>query len=405
VKCFLAFILVLVTVIGCAPPPTSQVKTPVPPATHTPYPAATYTPYPSATARPTPVPPTTDQDKPDVEATASPVPVSSGYSFKFRYACLDRALEPCELLEAPGGMMDRIRERTNGQVDIQITSFSESGLDGFDTLWLLEDGTIEMAEVFSGYVEDDYPPIGAVNLWGLIPDNEVNLKVIDAVSVSIRADLLENFGVVVIGESYYPNNYIYATRPVRTVSDFAGMKIRSHSITLADLIDGMGAEAQFMSPSEVYTGLERGILDAAVTCGSCGASLGWFEVADYLVGPFVALGVTYISINEDRWNEIPDDMQAIILEEGAANAAQNRELVVGDWAQKGIGENEAGGMEYLEFSSEIKAALKKASMEQVVPNWVDRVGGADTPAVAMFNTHVAPVLGVLIDSEGNANED
>jgi TRAP-type C4-dicarboxylate transport system substrate-binding protein len=399
VKFPLAFIVVLVTVIGCTPPPTPQVKTSVPPATHTPYPAATYTPW------PTPVPPTTDQDKPDVEATASPVPVSSGYSFKFRYACLNRALEPCELLETRGGMMDRIRERTNGQVDIQITSFSESGLDGFDTLWLLEDGTIEMAEVFSGYVEDDYPPIGAVNLWGLIPDNEVNLKVIDAVSVSIRADLLENFGVVVIGESYYPNNYIYATRPVRTVSDFAGMKIRSHSIALADLIGGMGAEAQFMSPSEVYTGLERGILDAAVTCGSCGASLGWFEVADYLVGPFVALGVTYISINEDRWNEIPDDMQAIILEEGAANAAQNRELVVGDWAQKGISENEAGGMEYLEFSSEIKAALKKASMEQVVPNWVDRVGGADTPAVAMFNTHVAPVLGVLIDSEGNVNED
>ena len=395
----LAFILVLVTVIGCTPTPTPQVKTSVPPATHTPYPAATYTLW------PTPVPPTTDQDKPDVEATASPVPVSSGYSFKFRYACLNRSLKPCEMLEAPGGMMDRIRERTNGQVDIQITSFSEAGLDGFDTLWLLEDGTIEMAEVFSGYVEDDYPPIGAVNLWGLIPDNEINLKIIDAVSAPIRADLLEQFGAVVIGESYYPNNYIYATRPVRAVSDFAGMKIRSHSIALADLIDAMGAEALFMSPSEVHTGLERGILDAAVTCGSCGASLGWFEVADHLVGPLVALGVTYISINEDRWNEIPDDMQAIILEEGAANAAQNRELVVGDWAKKGISENEAGGMEYLEFSPEIKAALKKFSMEHVVPNWVDRVGGADTPAVTMFNTHVAPVLGVVIDSEGNANQD
>ena len=393
----LAFIFVLVTVLGCTPTPTSQVETSTPPATHTLYPAAT--------VMPTPVPPITDEIKPEVEVTASPEPVSSGYSFKFRYACLNRSLDPCEMLEAPGGMMDRIRERTNGQVDIQITSFSESGLDGFDTLWLLEDGTIEMAEVFSGYVEDDYPPIGAVNLWGLIPDNEINLKIIDAVSAPIRADLVEKFGAVVIGESYYPNNYIYATRPVRAVSDFAGMKIRSHSIALADLIGGMGAEAQFMSPSEVYTGLERGILDAAVTCGSCGASLGWFEVADYLVGPIVALGVTYISINEDRWNEIPDDLQAIILEEGAANAAQNRELVVGDWAQKGIGENEAGGMEYLEFSPEVKAALKKASIEQMVPNWVDRVGGADTPAVVMFNSHVAPVLGVLIDSEGNVNED
>ena len=304
IKFRLPFLLVIVTVIGCTSAPTSQLKPSALPATHTPYP--------EATVMPTPVPQITDRIEPTLEPTESPEPISSGYNFKFRYACLYRSLEPCELLGAPGGMMDRIRERTNGQVDIQITSFSEAGLDGFDTLWLLEDGTIEMAEVFSGYVEDDYPPIGAVNLYRLIPDNEINLKIIDAVSAPIKADLLEKFGAVVIGESYYPNHYIYATRPIRAVSDFAGMMIRSHSITLADLIDGMGAEAQFMSPLEVYPGLERGIIDAAVTCGSCGASLGWFEVADYLIGPIVTLGVSYISINEDRWNEIPDDLQAII---------------------------------------------------------------------------------------------
>ena len=59
-------------------------------------------------------------------------------------------------------------------------------------------------------------------------------------------------------------------------------------------------------------------------------------------------------------------------------------------------------MEYIEFSPEIKAALKKASMEQVVPNWVERVGGADSDAVKMFNEYVSPLLGISIDANGQA---
>ena len=330
---------------------------------------------------------------------------SSGLSFKFQYACINRTLNPCELLAAEGGMMDRIRERTNGQVDIQISSFPELGLAGPDTLRLIEDGTLGMAEIYSGYVGGDYPAIDAANLWGLIPNNEVNLKIIDAVAGPVKADLLEKFGAVVIGESYYPNNYYYTGRPLRTVADFKGMKTRSHSTVLADLINGMDADAQFMAFSEVYTGLERGILDAAVTCGVCGAGLRWFEVTDYLVGPIVALGVTYISVNKARWDEIPTDLQNIILEEGIKHQAINRALVTDDWVKEGLEENVAGGMEYIEFTPEIKAALKKAAMEQVVPKWVERVGGPDADAVKMYNTYVAPLLGVSIDSNGQAVEN
>ena len=183
------------------------------------------------------------------------------------------------------------------------------------------------------------------------------------------------------------------------------LKTRSHSTVLADLLNGMGADAQFMAFSEVYTGLERGILDAAVSCGPCGAGLRWFEVTDYLVGPIVALGVTYISMNEDRWNEIPADLQAIIIEEADAHSARNRVLVTKEWTKSGVDDNVAGGMEYIEFTPEIKTALRKASIEQVIPNWVDRVGGVDTDAVRMYNTFVAPLLGVSIGADGQAVEN
>ncbi len=331
--------------------------------------------------------------------------VSEGLSFKFQYACINRTLNPCELLAEPGGFVDKVKERTNGQVEIEISSFPELGLGGPDTLRLIEDGTLGMAEIYSGYVGGDYPPIDAANLWGLIPDNDVNLDVIDAVHDAVSADMLDRFGAVVIGESYYPNNYYFSGKALRTIDDFAGLKTRSHSTVLADLLAGMGADPQFMAFSEVYTGLERGILDAAVSCGSCGAGLRWFEVTDYLVGPIVALGVTYISMNEGRWNEIPADLQAIITEEADAHSAKNRALVTNEWTAEGVDDNVAGGMEYIEFTPEIKAALKKASIEQVVPNWVERVGGVDTDAVKMYNQYVGPLLGVMIGPDGQAVEN
>ena len=170
-------------------------------------------------------------------------------------------------------MLDRIRERTNGQVDIVISSFPELGLAGPDTLRLVADGTLGMAEVYSGYIGGDLPIVDIANLWGLIPDTETKWKTIEAVSGPIHKIIEEQSNGIVLAERYYGNNFYYIGTPIRTKADLSGLKIRSHSTVLGDLISGMGANPQFVAFSEVYTALERGILDAAVTCGPCGAGL------------------------------------------------------------------------------------------------------------------------------------
>jgi len=327
---------------------------------------------------------------------------SEGLSFKFQYACINRTLDPCELLAAPGGMVERIKERTNGQVEIVISSFPELGLAGPDTLRLVEDGTLGMVEIYSGYIGGDLPIVDVANLWGVIPDIATNWKTIEAVSGRLHDIIEERSNGIVLAESYYGNNYYYTSKPLRSPADLKGMKIRSHSTVLGDLIDGMGANAQFVAFSEVYTALERGILDAAVTCGPCGAGLRWFEVADYLNGPIISIGVTYITINKDRWEEIPADLQAIMKEEAMKHQIENRRLVEAVWDPAGITDNVAGGMEFVEFSQELKDALRQASLDVVIPNWVDRNGGPTSEAVSMFNELVGPIIGVTIDSNGKA---
>ena len=328
--------------------------------------------------------------------------VSQGLSFKFQYACINRTLDPCELLAGPGGMVERIKERTNGQIEIQISSFPELGLAGPDTLRLVEDGTLGMVEIYSGYIGGDLPIVDVANLWGVIPDFATNWKTIEAVQGPIHKIIEERSNGIVLAESYYGNNYYYTSKPIRTPADLEGMKVRSHSTVLGDLINGMGANAQFVAFSEVYTALERGILDAAVTCGPCGAGLRWFEVADYLNGPIISIGVTYITINKDRWDEIPADLQAIMREEALKHQVENRRLVENVWDPLGITDNVAGGMEHIPFSQALKDAQKQAAIDVVIPNWVNRTGGPDSEAVKMFNEFVGPIIGVTINSDGKA---
>jgi TRAP-type C4-dicarboxylate transport system substrate-binding protein len=331
--------------------------------------------------------------------------VSEGLSFKFQYACINRTLDPCKLLAAPGGMVERIFERTNGQVEIEISSFPELGLAGPDTLRLVADGTLGMAEIYSGYIGGDLPIVDVANLWGVIGDMATNWKTIEAVQPSLHALLEERANGVVLAESYYGVNYYYTNKPLRTPADLEGLKIRSHSTVLGDLISGMGAEPQFVAFSEVYTALERGILDAAVTCGPCGAGLRWFEVSDYLNGPIISIGVTFITVNKDRWDEIPADLQAIMKEEAMAHQVENRKVMETVWDPAGIADNVAGGMEFVEFSQELKDALLQASIDVVIPSWVDRNGGPDSEGAKMFNEFVGPIVGVTINADGKAIRD
>ncbi len=329
---------------------------------------------------------------------------STGLSFKFQYACINRTLDPCVAAAAPDGFAARVFERTNGQVDIQISSFPELGLAGPDTLRLVEDGTLGMAEIYSGYIGGDLPIVDIDNLWGMYDSYDTQLKITAAIRPDINRLIEERSGGKVLAFQFYPNNFYFAKKPLLSGADLEGLKVRSHSTVLGDLVDGMGGSAQFVAFSEVYTALERGILDAAVTCGTCGSGLRWYEVTDYLIGPIIALAHSWITINGDRWNQIPADLQAIIVEEAARHEALTLKNATSIWDQNGIDENVAGGMEYIEFTPEMKALMRAAALEHVLPNWISRAGGPDSEAARIYNDKVAPLLRVRVKPDGSAEE-
>ena len=334
--------------------------------------------------------------------------VSEGQRFEMQMACINRTLVDCGL--AIGnyaetediGFVERVKRRTNGQVVFEVSSFPELGIEGPDSLRLIKDGTLDSAQIYSGYVGGDFPIMDMSNLWGLYPTQEAQLAVIDAIQPRMAEVTAQNGGIQV-AYMMTAHNYIFAKPQVNSLADLEDLKVRSHSTVLSDLLSGMGAEPQFIAFADVYTALERGVIDGAISCGSCGHGLRWYEVADYLVGPIVSVGHSWFSISETRWNQMPKDLQNIIMEEGARHAYLNRQLLFEHFAPSAIESNIEQGMKLVEFTEEMKDAQRQSAIQNVVPGWVDRVGGPTAEASVIFNNLVAPIVNVRINPDGTAS--
>ena len=337
-----------------------------------------------------------------------PTPLAStGENIKIQYVCIHRSLLPCILVEkywAPN-----LEARTNGQLTLEVRSFTELGLAWSDTLALVANGTLAMAEVYGGYSSQQQPLLDLQFLTGLYPHRETMFYSV-AEMLPGMGDAVEGAtgGGVTINHNWYAQDdlYIFSQEPLRTVDEFEDLRVRSSSSAMSDWLGGMGAEAQLLAFADVYTALERGILGAAVTSAVAGYGQRLYEIADYINGPLTNFSSNGNVINADLWNSMPEDLQQILVEEGAKTELEAMRLApVQD--VEGVRRSIEAGLELVEFSSELKErGFDVAVMQHVIPGWLSRVGypGAGEQAVEVFNAHVGPYVGLQIQSDGSVEK-
>ena len=336
----------------------------------------------------------------------NPTPLTSeGVHITIQHACINRALGPCKVLEST--LVPWLEARTNGQLEFVVSSFPELGLAGPDTLNLVASGVLASATIYGGYVGGELPAVEVQNLWGLYNSMEQEFQANALIIEDIEALVLAETGGVVLNHHLFSGNdqYFFCKDKIESLDQFKGKKTRSHSAALSDWIEGMGASAQFIAFSEVYTALERGILDCGVTGADASHGQRWYEVTDYMIGPLISWPFVNNVINADKWNPIPEDLKRILIEEAAKSELEA--LRIGSIQNEmGLIKNEAEGLEFIPFSAEMQEqSLNAAVMERVLPNWVKRVGDPTHPVITnIFNTKIGPLVDLKIESDGSVTK-
>ncbi len=106
----------------------------------------------------------------------------------------------------------------------------------------------------------------------------------------------------------------YVNKPIKTADDLKGMKLRG-SPTLIPLLKKIGANPVMMAPGDIYTGLERGVVDGYVWPAAQIREWGWEKVTKFVVEPATPYqAIDVVLVNLDVWKKLPKHIQDLLIE-------------------------------------------------------------------------------------------
>jgi TRAP-type C4-dicarboxylate transport system substrate-binding protein len=146
---------------------------------------------------------------------------------------------------------------------------------------------------------------------------------------------------------------LFTKKPVKKLEDLKGMTIRATGLS-AETIAALGGTPSSMSQAEAYDALSKNLVNGNL--GPIEILQGWnqAEVTNYITKtPFLYNTLFYITMNLDKWNSLPSDIQEKIL---TVNERFQAEVAAGLWDKQ----NEAAlnwavnekGMEVITLSDE-----------------------------------------------------
>src|SRR4029078_10918064 len=116
--------------------------------------------------------------------------------------------------------------------------------------------------------------------------------------------------------------HLYLNKPI-TSPDLTGLKIRITPV-YRDFFQALGATGVQEPPGELYTYLERGVVDGYGWPITGIFDLGWHEKTKYRVDPRFYTFEFSILVNKTAWDKLSDAQKAVLrkaAERGEAEAA------------------------------------------------------------------------------------
>ena len=211
-------------------------------------------------------------------------------------------------------MWNAVREETNGRLDVRIHPNGQLGSDAA-VITQLRSGAVQFTTQSGATLSAVVPVTGIENLPFAFKSTNMVLSALDGrLGEYLRKEMLAqqiycfpkifNLGFRQITAS---------DRPIRTVDDFNGFKIRTpQSKIFVDVFKTLGASPTAIGFNELYIALQTRVVDGQETPYSVIETSKFYEVQKYLSVTNHMWTGWWLIANNDAWTALPDDIRAVV---------------------------------------------------------------------------------------------
>jgi len=297
----------------------------------------------------------------------------------------------------------KLQQEAGDRLDIQFRTMDELGQKGFQALRQLRGGVFDIIQIQLGYISGDDPYWQGLDLMGVASDLQTAKKLTEAYWPTLDKRLQEKFNGKLLALWPYGTQVFYFRDKVSSLDDFKGKKIRVFSRPMAEFVQHFGATGVTLPFPEVYTSMERGVIDGAISGALAGNTASWFEVAKYLYPLPMGFGLQAHAASLDFWNKLSPENRnfltkkfkdlddefwqyAAVVTEDGYNCNTGKEPCTN--GKKG------GKMTLVQISAKDFERMKKAAETVILPNWAKGCDRVDADCSKVWNETAGKVVGM-----------
>lgn len=256
--------------------------------------------------------------------------------------------------------IDAVELLTNGEV--KIKGYGVGVIAGpFDAWEAVQKGTADIAFNYPGFAVNNDPANGIFGgMVGGMPMEQFMHWYIAADGTKLLEDFRHETQqlhplVTGIGSTEF---FLHSHKRVETLDDLKGMKIRTAG-PWAQILNSIGARATTLPPADIYTALERRVIDATeYITPSTNIKVGFHKIAKFIIMPGLhsPSHMNEAVFRQETWNKLPKKIQQQMTAAGIYSGVQTAmHLGVADLA----------AVKKLQEGKNVWVVLDKASQEKI----------------------------------------
>lgn len=225
-------------------------------------------------------------------------------------------------------LKEKLESESEGRLKVELYPNGQLYASDREAIEAVQLGNIEMTIPAVAPLASFNEKFMVFDLPFLFNSNEAAYKALDGELGQQLLDDLENDDLkgLVFGENgfrHMSNN----NGPVESPSDLDGLKLRTLENPLhTDTFKAFGANASPFAFGELYTALQQKTYDAMECPISLYYTNKFYEVQDYLTLTGHVYAATILLMNNNFYNELPEDLQALVMEASEEYRTEQRKL-------------------------------------------------------------------------------
>ncbi len=204
-----------------------------------------------------------------------------------------------------------LEKRTNGKVKVEIYPAGSAFGHVAKQFDQVRAGVVDIAHGLTGFPRGRLPRTLVTDLPFLVKTSDAASKTL----WSLYPDYLstEYKGMKMLAMHAHNAGLIHTReKKVETMADLKGLRLRTPSLAISNMLKHLGATPVGLPPTQVYENLQKGVIDGNVFPYEAVNSFKLYEVLGYHLDAKAYTTSFYFAMNEKKYKSLPEDVRKVI---------------------------------------------------------------------------------------------